>query len=88
MLKLITSGRFDRELKKIKKRNKDMAKIKEVIELLQAKKTLPVKHRPHKLHGEFTGYWECHIEPDWLLVYKITESELILFATGTHSDLF
>lgn len=88
MLKLVTLGRFDRESKKIKKRGKDMSKLKEVIELLQKGKPLPPKHRPHKLHGEFIGYWECHIQPDWLLVYKVTDTELILFATGSHSDLF
>lgn len=88
MLKLITSSRFDRELKKLKKRNYDMDKLKEVVKLLQQKKSLPAKHRPHKLKGNFVGYWECHIQPDWLLVYKTTETELILFATGTHSDLF
>lgn len=88
MLKLITSGRFDRELKKLKKRNYDMEKLKEVAKLLQQKKSLPAKYRPHKLKGNFIGYWECHIQPDWLLVYKTTDDELILFATGTHSDLF
>ena len=88
MLKLITKGRFNREVKKFKKRGKDMNKLQQVIELLQKRIPLPAKHRPHKLHGEFNGYWECHVEPDWLLVYKATESELILFATGTHSDLF
>ena len=88
MLKLVTLGRFDRELKKIKKRGKDTDKLKEVIKLLLEEKPLAVKYRPHKLHGEYIGYWECHIQPDWLLIYKTTKTELILFATGTHSDLF
>ena len=88
MLRLKTLGRFERESKKLHKRGKDMAKLKEVIKLLQEKKPLPPKYKPHKLHGKFVGYWECHIEPDWLLVYKTTDTELIIFATGTHSDLF
>jgi mRNA interferase YafQ len=88
MLKLVTQNRFDRESKKMKKRGKDMEKLKEVIKLLQAGKPLPIKYRNHKLGGEFKDYWECHIQPDWLLVYKKTNTELILFATGTHADLF
>ncbi len=88
MLALRTLGRFDRESKKIKKRGKDMSKLKDVIKLLQEGNPLPAKYRNHKLQGEFKDYWECHIEPDWLLVYRKTDTELILFATGTHSDLF
>jgi mRNA interferase YafQ len=49
---------------------------------------LPIKNRNHKLKGNFKDYWECHIEPDWLLIYKLTSTEVILARTGTHADLF
>ena len=51
-------------------------------------KPLEAKHKNHKLKGDFVGYWECHIEPDWLLIYKKTATEIFLVKTGTHSDLF
>lgn len=50
--------------------------------------TLPVKYRAHKLTWEYKWYWECHIEPDWLLIYEILDDEIVLRRTGTHSDLF
>ena len=88
MLNFSTTGRFDRETKKIAKRGKDMDKLKVVIKLLREGKPLPLKYRNHKLSGNLKDYWECHIEPDWLLVYKKTATDLLLYAMGTHSDLF
>jgi mRNA interferase YafQ len=79
---------FTKELEKAKKRGKDIEKLKHIIELLLKEKPLPAKNRNHKLKGEFEGCWECHIEPDWLLVYQKTDTEIILLRTGTHSDLF
>lgn len=58
------------------------------MKLLILEKPLLEKHRNHKLKGDYVGYWECHIEPDWLLVYKKTETHIIFARTGTHSDLF
>ena len=80
--------RFVKELQKAQKRGKDTEKLKEVIHLLMQNKPLPAKYRNHKLQGEFRDCWECHIEPDWLMIYKKTSTELILLRTGTHSDLF
>ena len=61
-----------------------------VVTLLASGETLPVEFRDHSLSGNYSGYRECHIQPDWLLVYKITENQLLLtlYRTGTHSDLF
>lgn len=67
-----------------------MTKLKEVMEALVEEKTLPVRNRDHKLTGSFKGYRECHIESDWLLIYKIQAPEIyfISIRTGTHADLF
>jgi len=72
------------------KRGKDLAKINEVIVLLAATGSLTSKYHPHKLKGVYISCWEAHIEPDWLIVWEISENELILMliATGSHSDLF
>jgi mRNA interferase YafQ len=88
MLKLVHLKKFEREAKKAQKRGHDLQKLKKVVEKLAAGEKLDPKHRDHPLKGEFVNYRECHIEPDWLLIYKKTDSELILIRTGTHSDLF
>ena len=81
---------FKRDYKLAVKRGCDMNCLKDVIQLLADGVTLPPEYRDHSLGGNYTGYRECHIKPDWLLVYKITEEILILtlYRTGTHSDLF
>lgn len=79
---------FEKDIAMSKKRGKDMYKLKVIINLLLEEISLPLKNRNHKLKGEFNDYWECHIEPDWLLMYKKTKTEIIFFRTGTHSDLF
>ena len=70
--------------------NKDLEKLKTVVELLVQEQILPERYRDHNLVGDWSGYRECHIEPDWLLLYKIERDEesLTLVRTGTHSDLF
>lgn len=81
---------FKKQLRLISKRGKNLAIINKVILILSETGNLPAKYRPHKLKSDYTGYWEAHIEPDWLLVWEVKESELILIliATGTHADLF
>ena len=88
MLQIIYLNQFEKEVKIIKNRKKNTAKLKTLIMLLISEERLPRKYRNHKLKGEYTNYWECHIEPDWLLIYKKTKTEIILVRTGTHSDLF
>lgn len=88
MLQLIHQKRFEKDMMKLLDGNKDPEKIKAVLQLLIQGKTLPVKNRNHKLGGEFEGCWECHIEPDWLLIYRKTSVAIILLRTGSHSKLF
>lgn len=89
MRDLLQTNRFKRDWKRMKKRGVASSKLSEVLELLAADQPLPERCRPHKLVGEWTGFWECHIEPDWLLVYDLDDPDaLTLVATGTHADLF
>ncbi len=90
MLKLHPTSRFKKDLKQIKKRNYDINKLDEVINMLLNQKELPKSYLDHPLSGKYIGFRECHIMPDWLLIYAINNDKLILTAsrTGTHSDLF
>lgn len=88
MLTLRRDGRFKKDVKVCIKRGYDMELMKDVIRTLSIPEPLQKKHRPHSLTGDYSGYDECHITPDWLLIYKQTETELLLARTGTHSDLF
>lgn len=80
--------RFDKDVKKMKKRGKSFEIFKQVIEKLASDRTLEPKFKDHKLVGNYSGTRECHIEPDWLLIYITSEDELILVRTGSHADLF
>ena len=88
MLILIYERLFKKDFKLMEKRRKNTDKLIAVIKLLSNDDPLPLPNRNHKLRGNYKGTWECHIEPDWLLIYKKTKTELILSRTGTHSDLF
>ena len=90
MLEIVPSNRFRKDLKLLRRRGCDMALLEEVIDRLAAGETLAPKYRDHQLTGDYGGFRECHIAPDWLLVYQIMEKELLLLLsrTGTHSDLF
>lgn len=79
---------FKKDLKLAKKRRKDISKLKEVMSSLIEEHKLAEKYKDHDLRGEFTDYRECHIESDWLLIYKLHLSEIYFARTGTHSDLF
>ena len=83
-----TTKKFERDLKTAGKRGKNLDKLWAVIECLQNGEPLAPRHRPHRLSGDWTPCWECHVESDWLLIWYETENELVLAATGTHSDLF
>lgn len=87
-MRLSQTSQFKKDIKRLQKRGKDLAKIKEVIDLLLAQKPLPEKNRDHQLGGNWAGHRDCHIEPDWLLIYKVLDDEVRLERTGTHSDLF
>lgn len=88
MLKLTYRKSFEKDVKRIKKRRKDMSKLKDIIMLLANQKPLPVRCRDHCLSGDYNNHRECHIEPDWLLIYKVTHEAIILERTGSHADLF
>jgi len=88
--KIEMSVKFRRELKTARKRGYDIDKLDAIVELLSKGVTLPVKNHDHALSGDYQGFRECHITPDWLLIYRIEKDVLILylFRTGTHTDLF
>jgi mRNA interferase YafQ len=88
MRKIIEQTQFRQDLKRQKRRGKDVEELIAAVDLLAETGTLPAGYRPHKLSGEWKGVWECHIEPDWLLIYDVTDKEVLLIRTGTHSDLF
>jgi mRNA interferase YafQ len=88
MKTLVETTTFRKDLKRIQKRGYDTAKLAAVIRKLQASEALPLSNRAHPLRGDWKGYWDCHIEPDWLLIYKVTDEEVRLARTGTHADLF
>lgn len=88
MLLLKTTSRFLKDLKLAKKRGYDLDKLEAIVDLLQGQSPLPPKNKDHTLTGEWNHHRECHIQPDWLLIYRIEATFLILERTGTHADLF
>ncbi|MEO9340529.1 type II toxin-antitoxin system YafQ family toxin [Mesorhizobium sp. SB112] len=88
MLTPVRSGQFRRDVKKAEKRGKDLAKLRELLVMLLNGDELPPRYKDHPLKGEWKTYRDAHIEPDWLLIYRIHGSELQLVRTGSHSDIF
>ncbi|MEN9599391.1 MAG: hypothetical protein RL596_1710 [Bacteroidota bacterium] len=87
---VVETTQFRRDIRMIKKRGKSLEKLKSVVTILLHDKSLPAKNRDHQLTGNWKGHRECHIEPDWLLIYRINveKNMLELVRTGSHSDLF
>lgn len=90
MLELYYTSKFRKDLKRAAKQGKDIEALEEVIDALRERKELDPKYRNHNLTGTYHGLKECHISPDWLLVYQIEEDKLLLVLTrlGSHSELF
>ena len=88
MLVFRSGGRFKKEFRLAVKRGRDISKLQAVMRDLVEEKPLPVRNRDHALTGGYVGHRECHIEPDWLLIYKLEPGEIIFERTGTHADLF
>jgi mRNA interferase YafQ len=90
MYRVQTTNRFEKDAALCKKRGLNMSLLRDVMSLLAQSGNLPDKYKPHKLSGKYAGCWECHIKPDWLLVWKQNDTVLTLLFlyTGTHSDLF
>ena len=88
MLTPVRSGQFRKDVKRAENRGKDLNKLKQVLVLLLDGEILPERLRDHPLRGNWNGYRDLHIEPDWLLIYRIAGDELHLARTGSHADLF
>jgi len=90
MYSLTTTTQFEKDYKLCKKRGYKMELLNSIFLLLEEKGALPAKFKPHKLTGNYKGFWECHIQPDWLLIWfqKDATKTIALTRTGTHSDLF
>ncbi|HDR51132.1 MAG TPA: type II toxin-antitoxin system YafQ family toxin [Mariniphaga anaerophila] len=90
MFKIHYTTKFKKDYKTISRRGYQLELLKEVIQRLAETGTLPKKFLPHKLSGQYKDNWECHIKPDWLLIWNIDDqaNEIWLVRTGTHSDLF
>ena len=88
MLDVRYSTKFKKDFKTCVKRHYKMELLQQAIDILRIPDTLPPKNRDHNLSGNYSKYRECHIEPDWLLIYRQENNELPLYRTGTHADLF
>lgn len=88
MLTIVWKSRFKKDFKKLQSSGKDLQKLAEVIRMLANEEELTERNRDHALIGDYVDHRECHITPDWLLIYQTTETELLLVRTGSHSELF
>lgn len=88
--KIIPTSKFQKDLRRIQKRGYDMSLITNVIKIIASGEEIPSKYREHKLSGNYSSCRECHITPDWLMIYELVEDDLLLYLTRTrtHSDLF
>ena len=87
-MRIVQPTSFKKDIKRQKKRGKDLDKLKTLIEFLASGSDLTESYRDHALSGNWMGWRDCHIEPDWILIYKLTPEALTLGRTGSHSDLF
>lgn len=87
-LNLVTTSRFEKDAARARKRKLDMTRLVAIVDALRNRRPPAPHHRDHALTGDWSGCRECHIQPDWLLIYHIDGDDLILDRTGTHSDLF
>lgn len=88
MREIIQVNAYKKDLKRCLKRNYDIKKLLEVVDLLATYQTLPAKYRDHKMIGDYHDCRNCHLSPDWILLYRLDGDELHLVRTGSHSDLF
>jgi mRNA interferase YafQ len=85
---VITSKAFERDLKRLRKRGVDLEPLWVVVEIMRLGHRLDVRHRDHALTGDWKGFRDCHIQPDWVMIYSVDDEAVYLTRTGTHSDLF
>lgn len=81
-------NQFRRDLRKVEKQGRDMAKLRTLIDLLLSEQALPVRYKDHALRGNWAGHRDAHIEPDWVLIYRVSDGLLWLYRTGSHAELF
>ena len=84
----VVAGQFKKDVRRLQRQRKDLAKLRRVVEALLHGRDLPSELRDHKLQGQWRGRRECHIEPDWLLIYLLEPKEVIFERTGSHAELF
>ena len=87
-MKILQTKQFKKDINRVSKRGKSKEKLIEVLRILERGEDLPEKYRDHKLSGNWIGRRDCYVEPDWVLIYNVTEDLIILERTGSHSDLF
>ena len=87
-LKPVFTKQFKKDVEKIGRQQKNLNLLKDIMELLEKQKPIPIKNKDHCLKGNLKDYRELHIDPDWLLVYRIKDIEIFYYRTGSHSDLF
>ena len=87
-MKIFYTTQFKKDYKRIKRQHKDIRKLLSVIEQLVSAQSLEKKYQEHTLIGKWKNHKDCHIEPDWILIFRLAEDELILERTGSHSELF
>ena len=90
MYQIVFNNSFKKDLKRLERRMIDRNLLNKALTLFIEEGNVPEIYKPHKLSGTYFGFWECHIRPDWLLIYEVDEQEklVILIRTGTHADLF
>jgi mRNA interferase YafQ len=87
-LGLLTTTAFEKDVRRARRQGRDLDKLEAVVNLLQRQEQLPVRCHPHPLRGDWKGHWDCHVEPDWVLLYRLTEKALVLVRVGSHAELF
>ena len=88
MKNVFQTSQFRKDIKRIRKRGKDIEKLKEAVRILSLGDDLDERYRDHAIGGKWSGSRDCHIEPDWVLIYRVSDENLFLERTGSHSDLF
>ena len=85
-LDLLTTTAFEKDVRRVLKKGKNLDKMEDIVDSLLAQEPLPAHCRPHPLRGDWAGHWDCHVEPDWLLLYRLTSKALVLVRTGSHAE--
>lgn len=88
MLNIRMTSEFDNDFRQLTRSGKNVGSLWDIIDILANREPIPIEYRDHALKGRFRGIRDIHIEPDWLLLYRVTPTDLVLIRTGTHTDLF